>query len=132
MLYFSGERYDDGVCHAFVIHETHDHAGNQVKITRHLPLRVDLRNHSPAGFEWGYAGSGPAQLALAILAEHLRDQPEGDQHAVELHQDFKFAFVAAFPSAGWRITAEAIDEWLANQVYTVPEYYPDEEYTGVD
>ena len=24
-------------------------------------------NHSPDGFNWGYAGSGPAQLALAIL-----------------------------------------------------------------
>lgn len=26
-----------------------------------------VRNHSPTGFAWGYAGSGPAQLALAIL-----------------------------------------------------------------
>src|SRR5204863_5783137 len=24
-------------------------------------------NHSPDGFAWGYGGSGPAQLALAIL-----------------------------------------------------------------
>lgn len=32
-----------------------------------------LRNHSPDGFSWGYAGSGPAQLALAILLE-LTDQ----------------------------------------------------------
>ena len=26
-------------------------------------------NHSPGGFSWGYPGSGPAQLALAILLE---------------------------------------------------------------
>jgi len=26
-----------------------------------------LHNHSPDGFAWGYQGSGPAQLALAIL-----------------------------------------------------------------
>ena len=26
-----------------------------------------LMNHSPDGFNWGYGGSGPAQLALAIL-----------------------------------------------------------------
>lgn len=26
-----------------------------------------LRNHSPDGFEWGYSGSGPAQLALAVV-----------------------------------------------------------------
>jgi len=25
-----------------------------------LPLRLDLYNHSPTGFEWGYGGSGPA------------------------------------------------------------------------
>ena len=24
-------------------------------------------NHSPDGFNWGYGGSGPAQLALAIM-----------------------------------------------------------------
>lgn len=34
-----------------------------------VPLGPSLavRNHSPSGFEWGYAGSGPAQSALAIL-----------------------------------------------------------------
>lgn len=26
-----------------------------------------VTNHSPDGFNWGYAGSGPAQLALAVL-----------------------------------------------------------------
>lgn len=26
-----------------------------------------VANHSPDGFSWGYAGSGPSQLALAIL-----------------------------------------------------------------
>lgn len=26
-----------------------------------------VRNHSPTGFAWGYGGSGPAQLALAVL-----------------------------------------------------------------
>ena len=27
------------------------------------------RNHSPDGFSWGYGGSGPAQLALAVMLE---------------------------------------------------------------
>src|SRR5439155_2970286 len=38
-----------------------------------VPLnpRLDLRKHSVTGFEWGYGGSGPAQLALALLADHL-------------------------------------------------------------
>ena len=36
---------------------------------RDLPLRLDIFSHSPSGFEWGYLGSGPAQLALAILCD---------------------------------------------------------------
>lgn len=38
---------------------------------RSLPLRLDLARHSPTGPEWAYEGSGPAQLALAILADAL-------------------------------------------------------------
>ena len=28
---------------------------------------LDVRSHSPSGPDWGYAGSGPAQCALAVL-----------------------------------------------------------------
>lgn len=31
-------------------------------------------NHSPDGFNWGYGGSGPAQLALSILLELLPEE----------------------------------------------------------
>ena len=31
-------------------------------------------NHSPTGFEWGYGGSGPAQLALALLLDYVCDE----------------------------------------------------------
>lgn len=59
-----------------------------------LPPRFDLWNHSPTGFCWGYGGSGPAQLALAILAYHFRNEKGGDQRAVRLHQDFKWQVIA--------------------------------------
>ena len=49
-------------------------------------------NHSPDGFNWGYGGSGPAQLALAILLEL-----EGEEKAIESYQDFKWNFVANLP-----------------------------------
>lgn len=39
--------------------------------TAALPPRRDLKNHSPDGFEWGYEGSGPAQLALALCVDAL-------------------------------------------------------------
>lgn len=60
---------------------------------RPLELRLDLRDHSPTGFEWGYGGSGPAQLALALLADALND----DERALRLYQNFKWAIVGHLP-----------------------------------
>jgi len=75
---------------------------------RPLPFRRDLRCHSPAEFEWGYGGSGPAQLALAILADHLGD----DQEALNLYQRFKWAVVAGLPRLHWTLTSSQIDQAL--------------------
>lgn len=75
-----------------------------------LPLRLDLANHSPSGFEWGYEGSGPAQLALAILAEHLRD----DALALRLYQRFKSETTARFRDDVWSLTPERIDAIVLN------------------
>jgi hypothetical protein len=36
-----------------------------------LPPCNEIRDHSPDGFEWGYGGSGPAQLALALCVDAL-------------------------------------------------------------
>ena len=47
-------------------------------------MRLDLRYHSPDGFEWGYGGSGPARFVFAILADAI-----GDREAQRLYQDFK-------------------------------------------
>jgi hypothetical protein len=53
----------------------------------------DVWNHSPNGFAWGYSGSGPAQLALALL---LRAGLHPDV-AVRLHQRFKREFIVIQP-----------------------------------
>lgn len=74
-----------------------------------LDPRLDLWNHSPSGFEWGYAGSGPAQLALALLADCLGE----DDKAVEWHQDFKAHVVAGLPFKEWALTEAAIRETIA-------------------
>lgn len=73
-----------------------------------LDPRLDLRNHSPTGFEWGYAGSGPAQVALALLADHLAV----DERALELYQEFKFAVVATLPKQSWALTSDQIAQSL--------------------
>lgn len=49
-------------------------------------------NHSPDGFNWGYGGSGPAQLALAIMLEFT-----DKDIASRLYQDFKFKIIADLP-----------------------------------
>jgi Family of unknown function (DUF6166) len=49
-----------------------------------------LHNHSPDGFAWGYGGSGPAQLALAILLDFYGL----DAEELRYYQDFKFAVIA--------------------------------------
>ncbi len=57
---------------------------------RVLPPRLDLVNHSPDGFGWGYGGSGPAQLALAIIADVYDDET-----ALFYYQRFKAEHIAA-------------------------------------
>ena len=55
-------------------------------------------NHSPDGFNWGYSGSGPAQLALAILLEAM------PQEAAELYyHHFNAIVIKALPSDGFKI-----------------------------
>lgn len=45
-----------------------------------------VRNHSPDGFNWGYGGSGPAQLALAICLEIMpRDEAETFYQHLKIH-----------------------------------------------
>lgn len=64
-----------------------------------------IYNHSPQGFNWGYGGSGPAQLSIAILLRVLKDEILVRQ----LYQDFKRDFVAK-----WRFKEhieETIDVW---------------------
>jgi len=73
-----------------------------------LDPRLDLFNHSPTGFEWGYAGSGPAQLSLAILAMLMDDEV-----AVRLHQKFKFDFISPLSrDEDWELRSDQVHEWL--------------------
>lgn len=73
-------------------------------VSRSLDPRIDLRNHSPTGFEWGYAGSGPAQLALALAADALGD----DERARDVYQRLKFRLVGGLPKEDWTLTEDRI------------------------
>lgn len=59
-------------------------------------------NHSPDGFNWGYGGSGPAQLALAVLLEITTKE-----EALAGYQQFKRDVIAALEQEkGFTITFE--------------------------
>ncbi len=73
-----------------------------------LPKRSDLIDYSD-DFAWGYGGSGPAQLALAILADFTHD----DEMAVVWHQTFKWDFIVKLKWLDpFMITGDDIDAWL--------------------
>ena len=63
-------------------------------------------NHSPDGFNWGYEGSGPAQLALAVLLEFVPQE-----RAVELHQEFKREVIAALVKDDFEVSIN-LGRWL--------------------
>ena len=71
-------------------------------------LLPHLLRHSPDGFNWGYLGSGPADLARSLLADCLGTDP-----APSLYQAFKERFIAPLrQDAAWQIDAAAIRLWL--------------------
>ena len=79
-------------------------------VVRPLPLHLELRSHSPTGFAWGYCGSGPAQLALALLMDATGEPTLALRH----HQEFKFKFVAGWREE-WCITETEIRSFVAAQ-----------------
>jgi len=72
-----------------------------------LDPRHNLMNHSPDGFEWGYGGSGPAQLALALVS-----RVAALDLALRLYQDFKWAVVARLDRNSWEMPEHEIWQWV--------------------
>lgn len=70
-----------------------------------------IYRHSPTGYNWGYGGSGPADLALNILLLFK------DLHFTNKHyQDFKFAFIAGIDQEnGGTIKHKDIMNWIAER-----------------
>lgn len=90
--------------------------------------------HSPDGFNFGYGGSGPADLALNILNAFVPPVDRADdtadyeprntdpvpcfkgscsEFAARHHQAFKAEFIARLREPGGTITAASIKEWIA-------------------
>ena len=98
-------------------------AGREIYALRHV------EHHSPDGFETGYGGSGPAELALSILCDYLgadaRDSRDFGWDAApeallawRLHQQFKVDFVARRQldvGARYEISARDVHDWISAQ-----------------
>ena len=91
-----------------------------------------LAHHSPSGFECGYGGSGPADLALSILAAFVPARADGpterlykgarcSRFAWMHHQQFKWEHIATLPTDGGVLRAADIREWIAAREAEVTE-----------
>jgi len=79
---------------------------------KHLPY-YQGQFHSPDGFEWGYVGSGPADLAYAILREFFGEGEGTIELAQKYYQEFKRLIVARLPKDQFDLTETEIKKALA-------------------
>lgn len=99
------------------------------------PYRLRHANlHSPTGFECGYAGSGPADLAASILADffnvgtravgaawrgkRLRPARPDVERVIRLHEHFKAEIISAIQlgrGEKHELTGDQIAEWLCKK-----------------
>lgn len=102
MATFVGVRVD-GVTHVYRLDPP-----DCTRLTHYLPPG----RPSKGGFEWGYSGAGPAELAFCLLADVT-----GDTAVAELlYQRFKFDVVRLLPRAGWVIETDFVEQWLVGQI----------------
>lgn len=77
-----------------------------------------ILRHSPDGFEFGFLGSGPSQLALAILLDAFADTaPAPNLLALDHYVSFKMGFLGSAVRGleQFTITQREILRWLANR-----------------
>lgn len=66
---------------------------------------LKLRSHSPDGFAWGYSGSGPAQLAMAILLKQYTKD-----YTFLNYQGFKEQVIAVLPQSDFEAIVKIDDK----------------------
>lgn len=79
----------------------------EVVTDRSTPLEFRLEQYaaSPDGFEWGYPGSGPSQLAFCLLMERREDVA----FARSASEYFRDRFVRQLPREGWTLTEDELE-----------------------
>lgn len=79
-----------------------------IQSIRSRPLKHVVK-HSPSGFEFGYEGSGPSELARCILLDSGYPPEEVEMH----YQEFKRFFIArvGHDTKEFFIYQDAIEAW---------------------
>lgn len=89
-----------------------------------LERSLDLVNHSPTGFEWGYSGSGPAQLACALLLDYYDDEQFVREHYIAFRNRVVSQLECGGPAECWHLTGEEIDaamETITDDAVPIPD-----------
>jgi len=122
--------------HGLVMRRESSGEGPRGTVKTNVPHRVE--RSSPDGFEFGYGGSGPSDLALnavehliqTLAEEGVIDSPsdyytEGDGDvqkgrvstaAFRLAPKLKSKFVAAAPTSGGIVEYDILKPWLLSQL----------------
>ncbi len=77
--------------------------GDRVTVTvdgADLDPALDLKALSDEGFDWGYEGAAPAQLALALTLHHTGERVR----ALALYRKILRTVVATLPRDGWTLS----------------------------
>ena len=78
-----------------------------------LDPHFEVINKSPTGFAWGYGGSGPAQLAFALLAAVIGTERASNP---SLFQRYKFDVIGKLDKdKGFVITEDEIKKWVRDR-----------------
>ena len=110
MKVYRGTRTDGRDMHGGFIVKVGD-TDNEKEVVFSAAASQKLTNHSPNGFNWGYGGSGPAQLALGLLLDVTADT----NLSLQYYQQFKWEIVATLKDT-WELTETSILEWIEQQM----------------
>jgi hypothetical protein len=81
---------------------------DQVLALPPIDRRVEFR-HSPTGFQWSYQGSGPAELARALLIACLPD--EKATRYPKCYQAYKREVIAGLPKSDFTMVSTDVIMW---------------------
>lgn len=102
---------------------------DELSVSTNVPHLVV--EHSPTGYEFGFGGSGPADLSLNLVELLLtRRGYQGERQecfdgscyslSYRLHQRFKARFIAPAPREGTVIPLRLVEKWLDESMAADP------------